>query len=168
MAYQTIAKPLGLIKDLKLFVHGIPYMVTFIVINNNVLDSSYLMLLGRPWLKVAKVSHDWGTNIVTIQGANTVRTIPITKKLGIQTKRPKVLIYYDFHYGIFANKEDVMFATRLDLFSIGTIAIPTHTKPIPKPVHILNIIMVEPILKQHVIPIYILVVKLATPPYIVK
>jgi hypothetical protein len=32
MVDQTIAKPLGLIKDLTIFVHGIPYVVTFIVI----------------------------------------------------------------------------------------------------------------------------------------
>jgi hypothetical protein len=47
MANQTIAKPLGLIKDLKIFIHNIPYIITFIVINNNVLNSSYSMLLGR-------------------------------------------------------------------------------------------------------------------------
>jgi hypothetical protein len=60
MANQTIAKPLGLIRDMKIFVHGIPYIITFIVINNNVLDFSYLMSLGRPWLKDAKVSYNWG------------------------------------------------------------------------------------------------------------
>jgi hypothetical protein len=66
MAYQTIAKPLGLIRDLKIFVHGIPYTITFNVINNSVLEYSCSMLLRCPWLKDAKVSHDWGTNIVTI------------------------------------------------------------------------------------------------------
>jgi hypothetical protein len=58
MANQTIAKALGLIKDLKIVVHGIPYIVTFIVIQINVLDSSYYMLLDCPWLKDAKVFHD--------------------------------------------------------------------------------------------------------------
>jgi hypothetical protein len=38
MANQTIAKPLGLIRDLNIFVHGIPYTVTLTIINNNVLD----------------------------------------------------------------------------------------------------------------------------------
>jgi hypothetical protein len=47
MADQTIVKPFGLIRDLKKFVHGIPYMITFIIINSNVLNSSYLMLLRR-------------------------------------------------------------------------------------------------------------------------
>jgi hypothetical protein len=37
MVDQTIAKPFGLIKDLKIFVHGIPYIITFTIINNNVL-----------------------------------------------------------------------------------------------------------------------------------
>jgi hypothetical protein len=58
MVNQTITKPLGLIKYLKIFVHGIPYIITFIVVNNNVLDFNYSMLLGHPWLKDAKVSHD--------------------------------------------------------------------------------------------------------------
>ncbi len=58
MANQTITKPFGLIKDLKIFVHGIPNIITFIVINCNVLNFSYSMLLGCPWLKDAKVSHD--------------------------------------------------------------------------------------------------------------
>jgi hypothetical protein len=47
MADQTIAKPLGLIKDLKIFVHGIPYTITFTIINSSVLNSNYSMLLGR-------------------------------------------------------------------------------------------------------------------------
>jgi hypothetical protein len=32
MAYQTITKPLGFIKDLIILVHGIPYALTFIII----------------------------------------------------------------------------------------------------------------------------------------
>ncbi len=66
MADQTIAKPFGFIRDLKIFVHGAPYIITFAIIYNNVLDSKYSMLLGHPWLRDVKVSHDWGTNIITI------------------------------------------------------------------------------------------------------
>jgi hypothetical protein len=58
MVDQTITKPLSLIRDLKIFDHEIPYMVTFTVINKNVLDFSYSMLLECPWSKDAKVSHD--------------------------------------------------------------------------------------------------------------
>jgi hypothetical protein len=56
MANQTITKQLGLIKDLKIFVHGIPY--TSIVINSSVPYSNCSMLLGRPWLKNSKIFHD--------------------------------------------------------------------------------------------------------------
>jgi hypothetical protein len=122
MADQTIAKPLGLIKDLRILVHGIPYVVTFNVIYNSVLDSSYSMLLSHPWLRDAKVSHDWGNNIITIQGVGTVRTIPVIKKLGTPTKHPKILVCHDFHSGIF-NEGDFMFVTEPKLFSIGTIVI---------------------------------------------
>jgi len=58
MVDQITTKPMGLIKDLKIYVHGIPYITTFIVLQNSAVDSSYSMLLGRPWLKDAKVAHD--------------------------------------------------------------------------------------------------------------
>jgi hypothetical protein len=43
MINQTIAKPLGLIKDLKILVHGIPYAATFIIMQSSVLNSNYSM-----------------------------------------------------------------------------------------------------------------------------
>ncbi len=71
------------------------------------------------------MSHDLANNTIIIQGLNIIRTIAITKKLGAPTKRPKVLVCYDFQYGIFNEKEDLMFATNPRLFSIGAIAILT-------------------------------------------
>ncbi len=88
MVDQTTIKPMGLIRDLKIYVHGIPYITTFTVLHNSVVDSSYYMLLGRPWLRDAKMAHDWGSNIVTIQGNGTIRTITITKHLGSEVRRP--------------------------------------------------------------------------------
>jgi len=58
MVNQTTTKPVGLIRDMKIYVHGIPYITMFVVLHNNVVDSNYSMLLGRPWLKDAKVGHD--------------------------------------------------------------------------------------------------------------
>jgi len=68
MANQTTIKPMGLIRDLKIYVHGILYITMFIVFQNNLVDFSYSMLLGRPWFNDVKAAHDWGSNIVTIQG----------------------------------------------------------------------------------------------------
>jgi hypothetical protein len=40
MADQTTTKLVGLIKDLKIYVHGIPYITMFIVFQNNMVDSN--------------------------------------------------------------------------------------------------------------------------------
>jgi hypothetical protein len=111
MVDQTIVKPFGLIKDLTIIIHGIPNVITFIVIQSKILESSYSMLLGHPWLKDAKMSHDWGNNTITIQGISTIRTIHVTKKLGTPTKHLEVLVCYDFHCGIYVEEEDLIFAT---------------------------------------------------------
>ncbi len=58
MVDQTTTKPIGMIKDLSMYVHGIPYISTFTILQSIVVDSSYSMLLYRPWLKDVKVAHD--------------------------------------------------------------------------------------------------------------
>jgi len=77
----------------------------------------------------------------------TIKTIHVTKKLSVQTKRLEVLVCYNFHFKIFNDKKDVMVAIKLDLFSIGTIIILINTEPIPKPICIPNIVIAEQILK---------------------
>lgn len=47
--------------------HDIPYVVTFIVLWNMIVDSSFFMSLGILWLKDAKVAHDCNNNIFAIQ-----------------------------------------------------------------------------------------------------
>jgi hypothetical protein len=69
------------------------------------------MLLGHPWLKYAKVSHEWGNNTIIIQRMSTIKIIHVTKKLGALTKRPKMLVCYDFHSRISNEEEDLMFVT---------------------------------------------------------
>jgi hypothetical protein len=91
---QTTTKPMGLIKDLKIY--GILYINTFIILHNSVVDSSCSMLLGRPWLKDVKLTHDWGSNIVTIQGNRTIRSITVTKHLGGEVRILEVLMCYDY------------------------------------------------------------------------
>jgi len=58
MADQTTTKLVGLIKDLNIYVHGIPYITMFTVLKNSLVDFNYSMLLGRPWLRDAKMAHD--------------------------------------------------------------------------------------------------------------
>jgi len=61
----------------------------------NVLDYGYLMLLGRPWLCIACVTHDWGNNLITIKRNGMVWTIIMTKYLDNNTKHPEVLLCYN-------------------------------------------------------------------------
>jgi len=105
MANQTTTKPMGLIRDLKIYVHDIPHIIMFIVLQNSVVNFCYSMLLGRPWLRDIKVAHDWGNNIVTIQGNGIVKTIIVTKHLGGEVRRPKVLMCYDYQIGITMKKK---------------------------------------------------------------
>jgi hypothetical protein len=86
MVDQTLTKLVGMIRDLKIHIHGIPYIVAFIVMKNNVLDASYYLLLGSPWLHNAKVTHDWGHNLITIKQNGLVWTIVISKYLDMNTK----------------------------------------------------------------------------------
>jgi hypothetical protein len=116
-------------------------VATIIILQNNVVDSNYSMLMGRLWLRDAKVTHDWGNNVITVQGNGTVRTILINKKLGVETKRPQVLVCYDFMEGLIDEEENMIFEIELELFSIGTITISDE---------IVSLLSVESKLKQRI------------------
>ncbi len=58
MANQSMTRPLGTIMNLKIHIHGIPYITTFIVLKNGMVDYNYFMLLGKSWLIDIKVTHD--------------------------------------------------------------------------------------------------------------
>ncbi len=119
MANHTTIKLMGLICELKIYAHNIPYVITFIVLHNNVIDASYSMLLRRPWLKDAKVTHDWGNNTMMIQGNGTFITIIMTKHLGAELKWPKMLWCYNYQNGITDEEKDIIFAIEPKLFFMG-------------------------------------------------
>jgi hypothetical protein len=62
------------------------------ILKQNDGDGSYYMMLGRPWLKNAKVLHDWGNIQITIEGNGISQIIQITKQLDHNTKRLEALI----------------------------------------------------------------------------
>ncbi len=127
MADQSMTRPLGIIRNLKIQIHGIPYVATFIVLHNSVIDANYSMLLGRPWLIDAKATHDGVNNVINVQSNGMIKTISINKKLGAKTRRPQVLVCYDLLEGLIDEEEDLIFETKLEPFSIGTITISKET-----------------------------------------
>jgi len=56
---QTKVMPLGLVKNVPMRVAGIWFLIAFVVMELPSYSSSYLILLGRSWLKGAVVMHDW-------------------------------------------------------------------------------------------------------------
>jgi hypothetical protein len=90
----------------------------------NVLDAGNSMLLGCPWVRDVKVTHNWGNNLISIEGNGIVRTIVITKHLDNNTKCLKVLLCYDFVNRVTNEEENLLLAAKLDLFTIITITLP--------------------------------------------
>ncbi len=118
MVNQTLTKPIGLIGDLKIHIHGILYVI---MMKNNVLDASYSMVLGCPWLRDAKVTHDWENNLISIEGNGTICPITKTKHLDNNTKHLEVFFCYNFVNGVTNEEEDMLLVAELNLFIISTI-----------------------------------------------
>ena len=66
MANQRAIQPQGLVEDKKLRIEGARFTTSFLILDVGTL---YSMLLGRPWLKMAKALHtgpqeslQWNTN----------------------------------------------------------------------------------------------------------
>ena len=121
MANETIAKPTGLLRDVKNHIHGIPYIVTLIVIDFQTMKLDYSMLLGRPWLRNAKVIHDWANDQVQIMGNGIVKTMKINRQLGYEAVTPHALVCYNFAEGITDDEETIPLAADPILQPVGTI-----------------------------------------------
>ncbi len=72
MANVTNAKPIGMLKDLKLKVLGHKVRHTFIVMDFSKHPMSYEMILGRPFMRDAKMVHDWSKNHVYLRFQDSV------------------------------------------------------------------------------------------------
>jgi hypothetical protein len=57
---------------------------------------------------------------MTIQGNRMIRTVVVTKHLGTNVKQLKMLCY-NYQNGITNEEKNIIFATKLIFFSIGTI-----------------------------------------------
>lgn len=82
MANQTMTRLIRLINNLKIHIHGIPCISTFIMMNI-VLDDNYSMLLEDiHGCIMLGVIHNWGNNLITIfEGNGIVRTIVVTNHI---------------------------------------------------------------------------------------
>ena len=67
LADQSKVAPLGLVKNVPVRIVGVRFLVAFVVMNLPSHNSSYSILLGRPWLKAAAVMHDWKNDTLILQ-----------------------------------------------------------------------------------------------------
>ena len=73
MADQSRVVPLGILKGIITNIGGLRFKINYIVFKVSESISTYPILLGRPWLKSARVKDDWGKGTLTIgRGRNKV------------------------------------------------------------------------------------------------
>ncbi len=114
-------KLVKLIKDFKILIHGILYIVTFMVMKISLIDSTYSILIRCPWLWDVKVPHDQGTNqFINIEGNGTITIILVNKRLNDTTKQPKALLCYDFFPRVTHDEEETLLIVEPNLLFIGT------------------------------------------------
>jgi hypothetical protein len=71
----------------------------------------------------ACIIHDWGNNLITIEGNGTLQPITITKHLDRNNKHPEVLLCYDLMVHV-SNKEKLLLVAKPNLFTIEIITLP--------------------------------------------
>ena len=59
MADQRRVQPVGLLKGVVIDVAGLTFTVALVVLSIVEAADDYNIILGRPWLRQAKVKHDW-------------------------------------------------------------------------------------------------------------
>ena len=88
MADQRVVQPLGLVENIQVKTGGAKFSVSFLVLD---VGDAYSMLLGRPWLKIAKAIHDWTTNTITLRSKGKKVSLSTNTKQVNETQKPELL-----------------------------------------------------------------------------
>ncbi len=92
MANQQKVQPMELIQNLKIDMVSCVYKISVIVLKMENGVEAYSMLLRRPWLKQAKVRHNWGDSTLIIISKNKIVMFSTIKHVNIKlSQRPKNL-----------------------------------------------------------------------------
>ena len=80
MADQRRVRPLGLLKGVVIDVAGIQFVMSFVVLCMEDSIAEYNLLLGRPWLRQAKVRHNWEHNVMSIRRGRRKVKFPLRER----------------------------------------------------------------------------------------
>lgn len=81
MANKRKVRPVGLIQNLKIDLAGCSYKIFVKILIMEKGKEAYSMLLGRPWLKQTKATHDWDNNALIITSRDKEITFTTIKKI---------------------------------------------------------------------------------------
>ena len=79
MADQRRVNPIGLIRNVEITIAGLKFVTTFTVLRMEGDEGSYPMLLGRPWLRMAGVKHNWADDEIVIRRGKNKKKVKVTK-----------------------------------------------------------------------------------------
>ena len=72
MADTSTIRPLGLIRQVDVIMGRHTFQISAVVLHLEA-PGAYPLLLGRPWLKIAKIKQNWNKNILTFRkGKNKI------------------------------------------------------------------------------------------------
>jgi hypothetical protein len=116
MAHQSRIKPKGILLKVKTMISGLIYFIDFVVFQQLTPNTSYPILLGRPWLYQAKAKDDWGRGILTIgSGKSKVRLQMYPSKYYGETQWESADLTSDFGYDSDDEDEDNLNANRVNM-----------------------------------------------------
>lgn len=83
MADQRRVQPLGTIIWYNVQLAGLDFAVNFVVLRLEESTNPYPMILGSPWLRVARVKQDWGADQIALRKGKKKMKLNIGSKISI-------------------------------------------------------------------------------------
>jgi hypothetical protein len=119
MADQRRVQPLGLLCGLKMEVCGMNFEIAAVILRMEDISGSYPLLLGRPWLRQARVKQDWQSDRITIRKGKKKLKLSVRTKRGLQTPfRPSMAEGINMMDGMGDEEEDDYLSRNPELVSL--------------------------------------------------
>ena len=137
MADQRRVRPLGILRDIVLDVGGISFAMAFVVMGMEDTAEEYSMLLGRPWLRQAKVRHNWEANQLSIRRGRRKVKIPLREKKRLNNAVwPVIAETVNMLEGLEDDEEEQFLQANADLVPLCSVDVAmiaaTYTSPQPE------------------------------------
>jgi hypothetical protein len=98
--------------------------LSYSVANGRYFPKAYSMLLGRPWVKQAKVHHDWGNNILRIIIDTKTMTLSTKKQIMVHPSQKPCNLndIYDWEGGLMDGDKECLYHVVPKLLHVGEVS----------------------------------------------